>query len=789
MNNMYKPLSTTSTILFGLVLLLACSQPKENLNEHQTAPPQEYVEVVEKLDRAIRLESKQKSLPGFAVVLVDDQEIVWAQAYGHRDLNGNIDNDLETVYKIGSVSKLFTDIAVMQLVERGEIDLDAPVSTYIPDFLPNNATGKEITLRQLMSHRSGLIREPRVGHYFDMEEPSLSATITSLNGTDLIYEPEAKVKYSNAGIAVVGYVLEKTQNRPFTDYLKEEIIVPMGLVSSAFTAEEKWLGKLAEGEMWSYDERSFVAPNFELGMAPAGSMYATITDLGTFMKFLFKDGEGENGRILASETLKQMWEPQFQQVGGRNFGIGFSLNERGGRKVVGHGGAIYGFATQLVAIPEEKLGVAVVATADGANTITNRIANYALDLMLAQEDNNELPNYQELTSVPEERWLELAGTYADEKGSVLIEARSGVLMMERDGVSSPIRTDGNEFIADGRLRSGPIFSFDNGNIIIGERTLQPVEVTKPEPSPANYSSLIGEYGWDHNVLFIYEKDGKLRTLIEWFFDYELTELSETDFAFPTQGGLYHGEILRFVKDDLGHISHVEIPGSVVFPKRAALAAGETFRIDPIEPVEVLREKALAASPPEEGEKLSPDLVELVTLDPTIKLDIRYASTNNFMSAEFYTQPKAFMQRPAAEALVRANTWLKEQGYGLLIHDAYRPWYVTKMFYDATPEDKKIFVANPANGSRHNRGCAVDLTLYDLETGAVIEMVGGYDEFTERSYPFYVGGTSLQRWHRALLKKAMNMQGFTVYRYEWWHFDFSSWRDYPIINTRFEDISK
>jgi D-alanyl-D-alanine dipeptidase len=169
------------------------------------------------------------------------------------------------------------------------------------------------------------------------------------------------------------------------------------------------------------------------------------------------------------------------------------------------------------------------------------------------------------------------------------------------------------------------------------------------------------------------------------------------------------------------------------------------------------------------------------------LEVRYATTNNFLGTVFYSQARAFMQRPAAEAVVRANAKLKRYGYGLLVHDAYRPWYVTKVFWDATPDDKKIFVANPANGSRHNRGCAVDITLYDLKTKKPVEMVSTYDETTARAYPDYPGGTSLQRWHRKLLRDAMEGEGFTVYEAEWWHFDYQDWKQYRIGNVRFEEI--
>ena len=216
----------------------------------------------------------------------------------------------------------------------------------------------------------------------------------------------------------------------------------------------------------------------------------------------------------------------------------------------------------------------------------------------------------------------------------------------------------------------------------------------------------------------------------------------------------------------------------------------SFRITPLRPVGELRAEALKESPPrEQGTFLAPDLVELVKLDPTIKLDIRYATTNNFLGTPLYTQARAFLQRPAAEALVRANRELKAQGYGLIIHDGYRPWYVTEIFWKATPDDKKIFVANPARGSNHNRGCAVDLSLYDLQTGKEVEMPSGYDEMTKRAYADYPGGTAEERARRALLRHAMEKQGFLVNPDEWWHFDYKDWKRYPIQNARFEDLGK
>jgi D-alanyl-D-alanine dipeptidase len=229
----------------------------------------------------------------------------------------------------------------------------------------------------------------------------------------------------------------------------------------------------------------------------------------------------------------------------------------------------------------------------------------------------------------------------------------------------------------------------------------------------------------------------------------------------------------------------------VFLAVLALAAQErpqVFRITPVRPVAELRAEALAARPPQEpGDFLHSDLVDVARLDPRIKLDIRYATSDDFLSTPVYTSARALLQRPAAEALLRAHRELMKQGYGLLIFDAYRPWYVTKIFWDATPPDKHQFVADPAKGSRHNRGCAVDLTLYGLRTGREIPMTGIYDEMSERSYPDYAGGTRDQREHRQVLRAAMEAQGFTVYETEWWHFDYRDWPRYAIQNIPFEEI--
>ena len=214
---------------------------------------------------------------------------------------------------------------------------------------------------------------------------------------------------------------------------------------------------------------------------------------------------------------------------------------------------------------------------------------------------------------------------------------------------------------------------------------------------------------------------------------------------------------------------------------------ETFYIIPIKEISELREISKNSNPPIlDSLDSHKKLVDLKKLDDEFQLDIRYASTNNFMRSKFYKNERAIFNINAADRLIEAKNELKELGYGIIIYDAYRPWFVTKMFWDGTPENLKHFVANPENGSSHNKGCAIDIGLYDIETGESIVMISGYDEFTERAYPNYMGGSKKQMDIRDMLIQVMERNDFTVYEYEWWHFNYNGC-DSGIMNYSFEEL--
>lgn len=320
--------------------------------------------------------------------------------------------------------------------------------------------------------------------------------------------------------------------------------------------------------------------------------------------------------------------------------------------------------------------------------------------------------------------------------------------------------------------------------------LQLPESLPPQPAapPVAWRSLIGAYASDHDTLYVYEDRGVLVALVTPFAPARLAQASESVFTF-SGAGPYGADRMVFRPSAI-QVGRVLLRRLRLGPADGRAGGGGQLRLRPVRSVAELLLADRALSPPaESGAFLAPDLVEPAALDSTIRLDIRYASTNNFLGSAFYASARAFLQRPAALAVVRAARVLRPLGYGILIYDAYRPWYVTKVFWDATPSASRWLVADPARGSKHNRGAAVDLTLYELATGEPVEMPSTYDEATPRAHADFPGGTARQRWHRALLRRVLEAEGFAVNPSEWWHFDFRDWQRYPIMNTPFEELER
>jgi hypothetical protein len=323
-----------------------------------------------------------------------------------------------------------------------------------------------------------------------------------------VYEPETRQKYSNAAVAVIGRVLEKTKGSPFAEYLTEHVLDPLGLQRSSFELDSTVRKHVARASMWAYDGRVFEAPTFRLGTNAAGNLYSSVLDLSRFLQVIFARGKTPGGRLLRPETLEAMWVPQLASEGSKEgFGIGFFVSEFEGQRRVGHNGAVYGFSTSFLALPEVKLGVAAVSSRDVTNAVVSRIADHALRCMLALRNDEALPEWRSTGPVPGDLARTLPGTYAHESETIQIHRRGGRVFLEKDPSIYEVRCDDEGLIVDSRLGHGLRLeaSGEADTITIRGRTYRRRADTAPAPIPPHWRGLVGEYGWDHIPLCILEK--------------------------------------------------------------------------------------------------------------------------------------------------------------------------------------------------------------------------------------------------------------------------------------------
>jgi D-alanyl-D-alanine dipeptidase len=450
-------------------------------------------------------------------------------------------------------------------------------------------------------------------------------------------------------------------------------------------------------------------------------------------------------------------------------------------------GQVYGFSSDMLIAPDQGL-IVVLGALDGSPS-PGRLARYATTALAAARGAQPIPTWPR-SSVYGARAREVAGVFRHGEDSLAMRVVDGRLYLEGPTVAAEVRRTGDGVVLDdsGTYSCDLQVRADVNRVVLFGHVYDRVTASEPPPSRA-IQDIVGDYGWPHAYIRIYERDGRAYARMTWSSYQPLTAVGRDLWSLPTSDGPYRLEAIRFQRGARGRINAVNLSG-VVLPRRDFGAESAAALRKSMRPIASLRAAALAAQPPvESGPKSAAELIELTPRMAGIRLDIRYATSNNFLQTPVYTQGRAFLQRPAAEALRLVAADLAAKGFGLTIHDAYRPWFVTKMFWDATPEENRIFVADPSQGSRHNRGAAVDLTLHELKSGAIVTMPGGYDEMSSRSFPVYVGGTSLQRWRRDLLREAMEARGFTVYEAEWWHFDFNGWQAFPISNVEFSAIGR
>jgi len=522
----------------------------------------DYLAGLPALHEVIKREISAGNISGVSIALVEGNRILHADGFGFADKKKRTPAARDTVYRAGSISKLFTALATMQLAEQGKLSIDQPVPELLPEFrvvipFPD---AKPITLRQLMCHRAGMFRECPVGSYFDASEPSLKDTLRGIQSCVLVYPPETKTKYSNIGVAVVGATVAKVSGLAFEDYAREHLLRPMRMRRSSFVLNRQIEAQLAKGYLPVADGkggfREIEAPRFELGTIPAGNLYTTAEDLAIVLRVLFAGGRSGNAQIIRPETLAQMWTAQLTSDT-NGFGIGFLIGHAGGRKNIGHSGAVYGFTSSLAAVPDDKLGVIVLSNDDLASAAVERINNAAWRMLRGTKE--------EQRATAEIPAGEFAGEYEAESYWAKIEYTKTGLVANMSGQRTSLRPCGelnfeinNRLVNNGRL----IFSSDKQSF----RALgQQFQRVRPRPPiPQGWKDLLGNYGPDFIPLIVSERNGRLYAMTENMYDYALAPETETIFKMPP--GLYTDERLVFHRNEKGKV-HLAVLANMPLPRR------------------------------------------------------------------------------------------------------------------------------------------------------------------------------------------------------------------------------
>jgi CubicO group peptidase (beta-lactamase class C family) len=529
--------------------------------------PRDYSPATARLEQLVREEMRLWSIGGVAVALVDEQRLVYAAGFGEADR--------DSVFRCGSISKLFNAVALMQLVEAHRLDLDAPFERYAPGLLPVNpfTNHTSVTLRQLLCHRSGMIREAPVGGYFDDAHPGLNRTVSSVAQTVLVNPPNSKTRYSNVGPSLAGRLLELLTGDSFPHYQHVHLLGPMGMVHSAWLLKDLPSRRLVPSHIRVADGQGGfhhrTTPVFDLGTIPAGNLYTSAPDLARFLTMLAAEGDSPGGRILQPASLTEMFTAQFVQEPGA-FGLGFMVGSFQGHKLVSHSGAVYGHSSTLVFLPEVKLGAVVLANEDLVNARVQHLANAALSLMLQMKCGEPVPSPPQVVPSLADDLRQFVGEYESQSYWARLGITTGTLAAEISGQQVrliPIAP--GRFLAESRIHDAVPLVFERtpqgqvSGFTLGPQVFIRVPVAVP-PVPATWHAYLGEYGPDFIPLVVSTRHGHLYAMTENLMDYRLTPINRQVFAFPP--GLYVDEQLVFLCGRRGRPHSVNL-ANMILPKR------------------------------------------------------------------------------------------------------------------------------------------------------------------------------------------------------------------------------
>jgi len=381
---------------------------------------------------------KKYKVQGLSIALVDDQKIIWAEGFGHADVKNKISATAETVYRIGSISKLFTATAAMQLVEQGKVNLDHPITDYVPEFSIKSRfdDAGPITPRNLMTHHSGLPGDILKGFFVD-EADHYSSVFSELKNEYTAYPPNYIFSYSNLGMSLVGYMVEKVSGVAFPKYMDENLFEPMGMEHSSFETPDDLRPLLSKG--YNVKKEGKLA---DIRDVPAGSMVSNVLDMSQFIKMVFADGKTGNRQILNPETLGKMLTKQNENVPldlDFSIGLGWWLTPEGlgyAGKVASHGGATEVFRSKMILLVDHKIGVVILTNSSKGNRVSSKVAKLALKLALKAKTGINPPekkNTVQIIKTYDGDLSDYAGLYVTPAGPLNIQVVGNELKTKING--------------------------------------------------------------------------------------------------------------------------------------------------------------------------------------------------------------------------------------------------------------------------------------------------------------------------------------------------------------------
>lgn len=675
--------------------------------------------VIEKIYREY---AEKNKIPGFAFGITGDDRLLYTGAFGYTSTDKKTPVTSASVFRIASMTKSFAAMAIIKLRDEGKLDLDDPVSKFIPGLKntpPLTGDAPPVTIRNLVSHTAGYPEDnPWADRQLQRTDKELEDFIRK--GISLSSTPGLSYEYSNLGFAMLGIIITKASGVHYEQYIRDHTFKPLGMQHTYWEYSDVPEALLVHGYRL-VNGQWVEEPMLHSGAyGVMGGMLTSVEDFSKYMNFhlsAWPPRTGNDTGLIRRSSLREMHLPGpvsnlnaqtlnsqgelCPKISSYNFGLGWS-KDCNGRVQVSHSGGLPGFGTHWVILPQYNIGLVTFSSLTYAATIA--LNNRIIDTLLAIADLQ--PRQLPASSILEQRKNELAALLPDWENAPATGIFSENFFL--DNFTDSLRAQSRRLFS----QAGRIF-----------------RVGKIQPENQLRGSFVIE-GENGNLLAWFSLSPESPALIQKF----------TLHALAPSGDLYKKYGLKTISD-----------------------------------IDVYK-RSVQKDPDQE-------LVALNRFIPGISLDVRYATGNNLMKEPVYSTAAVFMRRPAAEALKKIQRELNKKGLGLKVYDGYRPYRATVAFYEAFRDS--VFVASPYTGSRHNRGCAIDLTIINLKTGKELEMPTPFDTFSDRAHSAYPGLPAKQLKNRELLKQVMTSNGFMVYPAEWWHFDFTDWKKYPVTDIPFE----